>query len=152
MSVVKIIPVKHRLGAQMRRAGGLTVEQALKAAAGALEGHRAEAMVAIERTLVKLEAAAGPERDAATPDRIYDLSAEIFDIAGLFGAQPLCDASWSLCELADRLRTRGEWEWAGVEVHVRALRLLMTAGHEATPVLKSVIDGLWEVTERVAKP
>ncbi|NEX95030.1 hypothetical protein [Caulobacter sp. 17J65-9] len=151
MSVVKIIPVKHRLSAQMRRAGGLTVEQALSRAGAALEGHRAEAMTAIERTVVKLEAAAGAERETTTPDRIYDLSAEILDIAGLFGAQPLCDASWSLCELADRLRSRGEWEWAGVEVHVRALRFLLTAGYETTPVLKAVIDGLWEVTDRVAK-
>lgn len=152
MSAVRIIPVKHRLSAQMRRAGGLTVEQALKAASAALDTHREAAWTAIEKTLVKLEAAVGPERATATPDRIYDLSAEILDIAGLFGSQPLVDACWSLCELADRLRTRGEWEWAGVEVHVRALRFLLSAGAETTPVLKSVIDGLWEVTDRVAKP
>lgn len=152
MSVVKIIPVKHRLSAQIRRAGGRTVEQALEAAGAALDQHRDAAFAAIEKTLAKLEAAAGPERAGTTPDRIYDLSSEILDVAGLFGAQPVCEAAWSLCELADRLRTRGEWDWAGVDVHVRALRLCMGVPREAWSDLQSVLDGLREVTERVAKP
>jgi hypothetical protein len=83
-------------------------------------------------------------------DTVYEEASTILDIAGLFDKRTLCDACYSLCELVDRQRTHGRQDWASIGVHVSALRLLWTKDGQDPDSLKSVVDGLWSITDRLA--
>jgi hypothetical protein len=82
-------------------------------------------------------------------DAVYEEASTILDIAGLFNKRMLCDACYSLCELVDRQRTHKRADWATIGIHVSSLRLLWTKDGVDPDSLKSVVDGLWAITDRL---
>lgn len=127
MTQARTIKVRTALSRQLSRPGGRSLVEAEQLADAALQTHRADAFAELARLVSDLEAvcATRTESDRA---RVYALAATLVDLAGFFDTGPFYDAAYSLCDLTDRIRSRGLWSWDAVQVHVQTLRLLLLAG------------------------
>lgn len=147
MSDAEFVKVKYRLTEQVARPGGMTAGLASERAQRELAAHAGDAMKSLGVMIGRLEIM---NRDMTVPlDAVYEEGSAILDIAGLFDKRVLCDACYSLCELVDRQRTHNRPDWATIGVHVKALRLLWTKDGQDPESLKSVVDGLWSITDRL---
>ncbi|UTP40288.1 hypothetical protein M9M90_03685 [Phenylobacterium sp. LH3H17] len=147
MSDPEFLKVKYRLTEQVARPGGMTAGLASERAQRELAAHAGDAMKSLGGMIGRLEVMC-KERTASL-DSVYEEGSTILDIAGLFNKRVLCDACYSLCELVDRQRTHKRADWTSIGVHVSALRLLWTKDGEDPASLKSVVDGLWTITDRL---
>ena len=147
MSEAEFVKVKYRLTEQVARPGGMTAGMASDRAQRELAAHAGDAMKSIGAMLGRLEAMAREQN--VSLDTVYDEGSTILDVAGLFDKRVLCDACYSLCELVDRQRTHSRLDWTSITVHVSALRLLWTKDGQDPATLKSVVDGLWSITDRL---
>lgn len=148
MSEAEFVKVKYRLTDQVARPGGMTAGLASERAQRELAAHAGDAMKSLGNMIGRLEAM-GREQNVSL-DTVYEEGSTILDIAGLFDKRVLCDACYSLCELVDRQRTHNRADWTTIVVHVNALRLLWTKDGQDPDSLKSVVDGLWSITDRLA--
>ena len=130
--------------------GGLSVDDAMKRANTALDGHRAKASQAMGEALTKLEAIA-QAREPDCADRCYELAAFVLEIAGIL-QPPLCRAAGSLCELVMRMKAAGKWDWPSVDVHVATMRLMSTKYDDADPTVQTVLKGLGAIVVRFPDP
>lgn len=130
--------------------GGAGVDQVMKRAEQALENHRIQAIAALRETIAQLEAAARRADDASAA-RVYALSTDVLDVAGIF-LPPLCRAANSLCDLAQRMNAAGRWDWPSVNVHVSAMRLLLDRTDESDPAVQAVLRGLGSVVAKFPDP
>lgn len=146
MSDAQFVKVKYRLTDQVAREGGMTAGLASERAARELAAHAGDAKKSLGATIGRLEAMC--REQTATADAVYEEGAAVLDIAGMFNFRTLCDGAYSLCELTDRLRSRGMMDWKAVTVHASALRLIWASDKDGTPELKTVVDGLWAITDR----
>lgn len=147
MSEAEFVKVKYRLTEQVARPGGMTAGMASDRAQRELAAHAGDAMKSIGAMIGRLEAMVREQN--VSLDTVYDEGSTILDVAGLFDKRVLCDACYSLCELVDRQRTHNRLDWASITVHVSALRLLWTKDGQDPATLKSVVDGLWSITDRL---
>jgi len=147
VSEAEFVKVKYRLTEQVARPGGMTAGMASDRAQRELAAHAGDAMKSIGAMIGRLEAMAREQN--VSLDTVYDEGSTILDVAGLFDKRVLCDACYSLCELVDRQRTHNRLDWASITVHVSALRLLWTKDGQDPATLKSVVDGLWSITDRL---
>ena len=76
----------------------------------------------------------------------------LIGLPNLCGLDALENAAHSLCDLLDRLITTGKWDRDGVEVHIKAHRLLRSLPPEAAAAAEPILDGLRKVRERHAIP
>ena len=144
MSEARTFKVQSGLAKQLSRAGGRTVDEAERRAASGLASHREDTLVAIGRIIGELEQMCA----AASPDgsmHVYERASTLIDLAGFFDTGPLYDAGYSLCELSDRMRGAGVWNWPAVEVHVKALRLIHAGGCKAGADAEVLLQGLRSV-------
>lgn len=148
MTTVKITRSKSSLSRKMARPGGRTVEEALELAEKGLESHREAGMVKMTSLLVQLEEATAL-RGAQSQTVIYTLAADLLDLAGFFETGPLYTATFSLCDIADRMQVDGVWDWPSVAVHVGAMRLIMSDGCQSNTVSETVLEGLAAVRNRL---
>ena len=148
MSEAEFVKVKYRLSEQVAEPGGMTAGLASERAQRELAAHAGDAMKSLGNMIGRLEAMT--REQTAALDAVYEEASAILDIAGLFDKRVLCDACYSLCELVDRQRTHGRQDWTSISVHVSALRLLWTKDGQDPASLKSVVDGLWSITDRLA--
>lgn len=124
--------------------------EAVRAAEAGVEEHREDAMHSLAATLGELESVCA-RRDRGAEARVYELASAFTDMAGFFDTGPLYAAAFSLCESSDRMIAGGCWQWPTVEVHVRAMRLILAGGcgfDEASHVL---LEGLAAVLGRLPK-
>ena len=148
MSAPQFVKVQSRLSQQVAKPGGMTAGMATDRARRELAAQAGDAKISLGVSIGRLEAMCAAQ--TATVDEIYAESSVVLDIAGMFDLRTLCDAAYSLCELTDRLRTRERQDWKAVGVHVGALRLIWGTDESAAAQLKSVVDGLWAITDRFA--
>ena len=151
MSAATFIAWENRLGKMVREPGGVRVGQALEQAEHNLEDIQGSCLEAMDLQIEELErlcAEGGRGPPETVKDRIYDLGNDIVAVAGPFQLKELGQAAFSLCELVDRLRTRGKWNQAAIEVHLAAFRLLRQRDPNADR--SSIIQGLMGLTDRVA--
>ena len=148
MSEAEFVKVKYRLTEQVARPGGMTAGMASDRAQRELAAHAGDAMKSIGAMIGRLEAMSREQN--VSLDTVYGEASTILDVAGLFDKRVLCDACYSLCELVDRQRAHDRLDWASIGVHVNALRLLWTKDGQDPDSLKSVVDGLWTITDRLA--
>jgi len=124
MSVKVHFPVLP-LQEAVAKGGGITRENAVKAA---LEGVRAmsgEGDKAIDDAIKVLETIVASAPEGLTPDQlraVLDQSDQIVNMAGTFAYETLDRASRSLCDIADGLLRQGLPDVEPVAAHVRALR------------------------------
>lgn len=138
---------KSRLAKQLAQPGGRTIADAVRLAERGVEGHRESGMRAMAAILGQLEQACRA-REAASGQSIYDLAAGLLDMAGFFDTGPFYGAAYSLCDLADAMLASGTWDWPPVEVHVRALRLILTDGCVDGEASTAVLAGLKALVSR----
>ena len=147
MSNPEFIKVKYKLSEQVVKPGGMTADIANQRALRELEAQAGDARKALGASIGRMEAMC--QEKSAPVDAVYDESSTVLDIAGLFNQRILCDAAYSLCELTDRLRTMGRHDWQAIGVHVNALRLIWAKDKAIGPEMKTVVDGLWALTDRL---
>lgn len=147
MSDAEFIKVKYRLSEQVAKPGGMTADLATERAMRELAAQAGDARKALGASIGRLEGLC--QEKTAPVDAVYDESSTVLDIAGMFNQRILCDAAYSLCELTDRLRTVGREDWQAIGVHVNALRLIWAKDKAVGPEMKTVVDGLWALTDRL---
>ena len=144
----------NRLAKVVWRPGGKTIAQALDDAQANLDEIRGESLDLLRAKLEEIQVLGKrSEKDpkAADIETLYALSGEVLDIAGLFGLPELGQAAFSLCELLDRLRSRKAWNWPAVQVHLHGLLILADPDKTPPDGRQSVVDGLRQVCQRVAR-
>lgn len=137
---------RTNLARKMSAPGGLTIREAISRAEAGLELHREDAMTGLAEALSGLEASCA----GRAVDCIYDEAAALLDTAGFFNTGPLYMALFSLCEISSRMTETGAWDWPSIEVHVRAVRLILAEGCRETEGTRVIIDGLAAVARRTA--
>jgi len=147
LSEAEFIKVKYRLSEQVAKPGGMTADLATERAMRELAAQAGDARKALGASIGRLEALC--QEKSAPVDAVYDESSTVLDIAGMFNQRILCDAAYSLCELTDRLRTVGREDWQAISIHVNALRLIWAKDKAVGPEMKTVVDGLWALTDRL---
>jgi len=141
--------IKSSLARKMAAPGGRTVAEAVARAEKGLEGHRDEALRRAADHLDQLEAISR-DRGEGSEARTYELASAVLDTAGFFETGPLFTAAFSLCELSDRMLGRNEWDWPSVEVHLRAMRLILATDCRPGATADTILQGLAAVTRRYA--
>lgn len=151
MSEVRTTKIKSPLAKQLARPGGRTIADAQRLAETGLQSHKAGVMEDLGRLIGQLEAlciAASPEGR----DRVYVLASALVDMAGFFDTGPLYSAGYSLCDLSERMQTLGVWSWPAVEVHVKALRLILAGGCKVGAESDVLLQGLKSVQAAFTPP
>lgn len=153
MSNARIFAVDNQLAKVVRKPGGKTVEEYVKAAETRIEATRdvtLASLIAKADAMAAVAAAGKAGSDPKAFDGIYDISNAIFGLAGTFGLKALAEASFSLCDLADGFRGGETVNWAAIDVHVDGIRLLATLGDKAEAAgAETILDGLRRVRARV---
>ncbi len=147
MSEAEVFKVRNRLAQHVAEPGGMTAGMANSRAGRELAAQHGRSYEAIGETLETLEWLCD-SRDAPM-DSVYDLSTQVLDIAGLFDDKQLCRAAYSLCELADKLRTREGEDWASIKLHVNGMRLIWNTDEAGREHLDAMVEGLWALTDRL---
>lgn len=124
--------------------------EAARAAEVGLNSHREEGMRSLSAILARLEAACAGRHEGAEAE-VYELASAFTDMAGFFDTGPLYAAAFSLCETSDRMIAGGCWQWPSVDVHVRAMRLILAAGCESTETSRVLLEGLTSIVVRLPK-
>jgi hypothetical protein len=153
MTVITRRP-ENRLGKVVFLPGGKTIAQALDDAQANLEDIRSESLDLLRAKLEEIQALGRKsEKDPKAGDieALYALSGEVLDIAGLFGLPELGQAAFSLCEVLDRLRSKKAWNWPAVQVHLHGLLVLADPDKTPPEGRQSVVEGLRQVCQRVAR-
>lgn len=144
MNPPRTLKVQSPLAKQLSRPGGRTIADAQRLAETGLQSHKAGVMDDLGRLIGQLEAlcaATAPEGR----DRVYVLASALVDMAGFFDTGPLYTAGYSLCDLSERMQSTGAWNWPAVEVHVKALRLILTGGCKTGAESDVLLQGLKSV-------
>jgi len=145
---------ENRLGKAVFLPGGKTIAQALDDAQANLDELRGESLDLLRAKLDEIQALGAKNQTNPKPDdleALYALSGEVLDIAGLFGLPELGQAAFSLCELLDRLKSRKAWNWPAVQVHLHGLLVLADIDKTPPEGRASVVEGLRQVCQRVAR-
>ncbi len=144
MTEARTFKIQTPLARQLARPGGRSIAEAQRRAQEGLDLHRESTMADVGGLIDELEtlcASKPPESEA----RVYERAASLIDLAGFFDTGPLYDAGYSLCELSDRMRGAGVWNWSAVQVHVQALRLIHAGGCKADGEARVLLQGLQSV-------
>lgn len=149
MTVVKLTRTRSALSRKMAVPGGRTVEEALALAEKGLNSHREAGMSEISGLLTQLETASA-EQPAGRQADIYQLAAQILDLAGFFETGPFYKATFSLCDIADRMQADGAWDWPSIGVHVGAMRLILSEDCQTNAMSETILSGLEAVRLRFA--
>ena len=133
--------VQTSLQRQMARPGGRLVSEALSRAQKGLDAQRAQTLRILQ---ANVQALAGlcATRPAQAGGEVYALSSAMVDMAGFLDIPPFYDAAYSLCEVADRMSAAGIWSWPSVEVHVRALTLILAEEGRPSDATDQLLAGL----------
>lgn len=122
MSKVITFKPDQRIVAQLRQAGGITIEQGMKRAERRLESVREQCTAMLD---AKIEALAAGAEDNVDASALYAGASEIFGLAATFRLQELAEAAASLCALLSRGEAQNRDLFTqSVAVHLDALRTL----------------------------
>ena len=149
MSAPTSVKIRSSLSRKMAVPGGRTVAEALAQAEKGLEGHREAGLATMAARLAWLEAAVSA-KTADSAGEVYRVAAELLDMAGFFETGPFYVATFSLCEIADRMQTAGTWDWPSVAVHAGAMRLIMADGCRDSENARTILQGLTAVAQKRA--
>ena len=133
--------------------GGKTIAQALEDAQANVEAGRSESLETLRGKLAEIQALgrqAEQQPEVAVIQQLYVLSGEVLDLAGVYGMAELGEAAFSLCELLDSLLARKAWNRPAVQVHLNGLLLLADPANAAPEERRKIVEGLRQVSERVA--
>lgn len=144
MSEARTLKIKSPLARQLAIPGGRTIADAKRLAEAGLESHKADIMGDLGRLVGQLEGLCAT-RTVEGQARVYALASALVDMAGFFDTGPLYTAGYSLCDLGERMQSAGVWSWPAVEVHVKALRLILAGGCKSGAESDVLLQGLRSV-------
>lgn len=150
MTSVRFVFPKPRLNELLRTPGGLPVAEAIEQARKNLESIQPSCTAELLALLELCEAGVqslGDDYDDAALTEIYSLAVKGIGAGEICGVGGVDVALTSFCDLLDHLRTLKRFDRDAVAVHVRAWRLLMTAGLPDAGA-QQVLDGLLKVSRR----
>jgi hypothetical protein len=135
----------------MLQPGGMTANEAVRAAEAKLGAIRERGLVEVAAMLARMGAIglalnAGPDRTLA--QELYRISNSLVGIAGVFGLGALGDVAFSLCTLLDRSLASGQWNMRPVQLHLDSLRLMQGSGLSVETV-RAIGAALGQVAGRV---
>lgn len=148
MTEARITTIQTTLSKQMAKPGGRTIVDMERRANERLNRHKGDVMQAIAETITKLEALALAQSEASQA-QVYLLASSLLDTGGFFDTGPLYDAGYSLCEASELMGLSGQWHWPSIEVHVRALRLILTNDCKADATSDALMQGLAAIVAKV---
>ena len=146
MTQAKVFTYRSNLARKMGAPGGKSIDEALNAAEGALENHRDAAMKSLGAILTGLDAICARRAQG----EVYEHAAALLDLAGFFDTGPLHPTVFSLCEISDCM-TEDAWDWASVEVHLRAIRMILASGCRDSEDARVMLEGLTAIRQRLGK-
>ena len=147
---VRVYTVKNRLAELARKPGGLTLEEAVRAAETRLDAIRDQCVASLAGRAADLSAEAGRQRglgDTADFDDLYRMSNAIYGVAAPFELRGLAEVASGLCDLIDGFRRGEPVAWEAIDVHVDGVRLLAAGGEQHA---EPIFAGLRKVRERLA--
>jgi hypothetical protein len=138
-----------RLSEMVKRAGGISREDAVEGAVQQMESLRGESDDVIEATIATLEAIghAALKKGQCSREQMLEIlqhGDQLVTLAGTFGYGPLGNASRSLCDMTDGMMRAGSRDIAPILVHVQAIRMM--APRSATLPPEAVEKVLAELT------
>jgi len=131
-SMVKIIPVKNRLGQLLHKPGGISRDDAVSAAKGNVETLRGRFVKAIPAEIAALEALlAAADRKHIGKDELEAMlgrAGQLLTLSGTFGFGQLDEVVKRFCDLAMGMIEKDLDQTEPVAVHLRAMRLVCPGG------------------------
>lgn len=150
MSVVIRTPRTSRLSKMINASGGSSVGVALARARtnlAALEPRGLEMAGQFVAQLVALPPPETPDHVQSRLEAAYRAAAGVLDVAGPFERHDLCTAALSLCDLIDG-STEARFDWRVLQVHARAMELMLSLPASAEDQRRRILEGLAEVRSR----
>ena len=151
-------PQTAPLAALIHQPGGLTANEAVKAANANVEELKFYAATEIGKLVSDLMTAGAaclaindPAARGTVLQQIYGLSNTIVGVAAPFGLKGLGMVAYSLCDLVDRLRSAGQWNAPAVRIHLDGMRLMHEAP-QAEAEVEVIRSALSVMVERFSIP
>ena len=142
----------QRLAELVHRQGGITANEAVKAAEVRLDTIRDSSLQELAATVDQM-VAIGEELANSTGSSafqaLYAISNTVVGVAGVFGMPELGQVAFSLCTLLDRQRSAATCNTQAILLHLSSLRV-MFAG-EDNELKRALIDALHQVVDRVSR-
>jgi hypothetical protein len=142
-----------RIRKMVNRSEGVRINDAVKRAEQNIQNYKATGVANMDEKieqLVEICARMRVESTAADERKVYLLSNDIFDAAGMFGEPELSEAAYSLCELIGNRSETHPLSWEAVNVHISSMRLLRQSSSASDSATRqAVLEGLRKVTARV---
>jgi len=148
--IPNIRAVETALQRRMARPGGITAKEALARAEEGLALHRARALLVLREKVDALTALSEARAPGSEPE-VYPLASALVDLAGYLEVPPFYAAAYGLCEIADRMAAAGIWSWPSVEVHARALSLILADDCREGEGTERLLAGLRAVADHAPR-
>ena len=137
----------------VRKPGGLSLDEAVRAPDANLQSIRGQLIAEVEATVERMQALAGNAfrdgPDERALEQLYQLSNSVVGIAGAAGLRALGQVCYNLCELIDRLQTSRGWNVAAVRVHIDSLHLLCAGTADDGSEHEAIVAALGRVVARI---
>ncbi len=156
MSAVKYVFRKNTLGPQLKEEGGVSFDDAVRAAEENMLSIQDEGVAEVDRNidlLVRSAAlVAADKSNASARDEVYAHANVIAGLAGCCGLAEVGQAAFCLCELTDLYIVSDFWNADAVAVHLSAIAVLRAHDISGPPqVRRSILAGLHEITLQARK-
>ena len=138
--------VATSLQRQMARPGGIAVAEAVSRAEQGLEAQRDRTLLILQDKVDALNDLCA-RRAPETTDEVYAIASALVDMAGFLEIPPFYSAAYSLCDAAHRMVAAKAWAWPQVEVHARALTLILANDCRGGDEIDQMLAGLRAVAE-----
>jgi hypothetical protein len=150
MSAVKYVFRKNTLGPQVDEPGGLSVEDAVRAAEQNVAAIQDESVAEVDRNIDLLArsaaAVAADSANLSAREEVYAHANVIAGLAGCCGLGEVGQAAFCLCDLTDLYIVSGSWNADAVAVHLSAIAVLRSPDIAGAPEMRrSVLAGLHEI-------
>jgi len=127
MTVVRKFKIPNRLRAALFNGGGKRIDEAVADADAGLATLVEACLAAVAECIGRIEGEFGAQvvdRGSRDMAELYRLSGRIIDACAPIEPKALAEAARCLCDVLDYAMEAGHWDWAAVDIHIDALKLL----------------------------
>jgi hypothetical protein len=143
--------VQTSLQRQMARPGGVPIADAVARAEEGLGEQRGRTLLVLQDKVDALNRLCA-DRPAGADGEVYALASALVDMSGFMEIPPFYAAAYSLCDAAHRMAAADAWSWPEVQVHARALSLILANDCQGGEAVDQMLAGLRAVAEQAVHP